>query len=79
MTQEMAVLNHMETREGITSWEAYERYGITRLSSIIHRIRKRGYKVITKLKSTENRYGNTVNYAVYKLVKAEDKKDESLS
>ena len=69
-TQALVVLKHMREHGGITSMEAFERYGITRLSAIICDMRKQNkdFDVITEMKTTVNRYGNTVNYADYHLV-----------
>lgn len=51
----------------LTSMEAFERYGITRLSAIIFNLRREGLNVRSHTKQTKNRYGNNVNYAVYWL------------
>lgn len=45
MTQEERVLRHMKQFDGITSWEAFCDYGITRLSAKIFNLRERGYKI----------------------------------
>lgn len=55
----------------LTSFEAWERFGITRLSSVIHIIRKEGYPISTEMKSVKTRYGST-KIAVYSLDKEED-------
>lgn len=40
MNQDEMIERHFrDNNEGITSWEAFMEYGITRLSSIIHRLR----------------------------------------
>lgn len=44
------VLEHIETQGSITSVEAYELYGITRLSAIILIIRKRSKKYMPSFK-----------------------------
>lgn len=67
MTQNERVLRHLKDYKSITSWEAITEYGITRISSVIHRLRKNGFKISTEYKTKQNRYGDKVNYGVYKL------------
>ena len=66
-TQEKLVLEHLKTYGGITSWFAFEAYGITRLSAYIHNLRKDGYKITTEMCTGKNRFGNAVNFARYIL------------
>lgn len=47
MTQELRVLKHLQEYGSITSWEAIEEYGATRLSAIIYNLRKKGFKIKT--------------------------------
>ena len=70
MTQTQAIISHLVKYGSITSMEAFEKYGATRLSSIIFTLRKRGYMIINKDHETTNRFGGKVNYAEYKLIKA---------
>ena len=67
MTQDERVLRHLKDYGSITSWEAITEYGITRISAVIHRLRKDGYKISTEFKTSQNRYGDKVSYGVYKL------------
>ena len=58
-TQLKAVLNHMRTRGKITSWEAIELYGATRLPAIVWvLIHKRGIDVKSRWVTGTNRFGN---------------------
>ena len=66
-TQISAVLNHMRTHGSITSQEAIEKYGATRLSGLIFRLKKRGYQIDTEMHTGKNRFGGTCNYAKYIL------------
>ena len=59
------VLNHLKTRKNITSWEAIQMYGATRLSAIIFRLRKKGYRIINKNEIDIDRYGNECRYVRY--------------
>ena len=45
MNQTEAVLAHLQKHKSITSWEAIQEYGATRLSDIIYRLRDRGYDI----------------------------------
>ena len=60
------VFAHMKTYGSITSMEAFERYGITRLSAVIFNIRKFA-EVDTIDETGKNRYGESCRYARYKL------------
>ena len=66
-SQREKVLNHLINHSGITSVEAFENYGITRLSSIIFNLKNEGYNIHTQLCHSVNRYGNTCTYAKYSL------------
>jgi len=46
---------HLNRYGSITSWIAFEKYQVTRLSSIIHRFRQRGM-VINSLPVEDNKY-----------------------
>ena len=63
--QHSEVLNHLQTKGNITSIEAIELYGATRLSAIIFNLRKKGYDIETKMLTGYTRYGDTCNYAKY--------------
>ena len=63
------VLNHLEKYKTITSLEAIELYGSTRLSAIIFNLRKRGYNIITEDLPFTDRFGTKSHYGKYILVK----------
>lgn len=65
------VKKHLQEKQSITSWEAIELYGATRLSAIIFTLRKRGYEVDTIMITAKDRYNNTSNYAQYWLLQNE--------
>lgn len=67
-SQKSEVLKYMQTHKGITSIQAIEKFGATRLSDIIFRLRKEGYEIETESITTKNRYGHVVTYAKYSLV-----------
>lgn len=67
-TQYDVVLAYLKKhKKGITSYEAFSKFGITRLSSIIYNLRKDGYSIIVDSKTVKNRYGNHTTIAIYKL------------
>ena len=64
--QKQEVLRHIKRYGSITSMEAFEKYGITRLSALIY-ILRREYEIVTIMRTSINRYGNEVNFAEYRL------------
>lgn len=65
-----SVLEHLERCKSITSKEAFELYGATRLSSIIYNLKyDYGYEIETEMISVKTRYGTNTNVAKYVLVK----------
>ena len=61
------VLKHLKSRGHITSMDAFNLYGATRLSAIIFNLRKKGYNIVTVDEKCKDRYGHTCNYAKYVL------------
>lgn len=59
------VIEHLKTKGHITSWEAIELYGATRLSAIIFNLRDRGYIIDDVWMEGEDRYGNSSRYVKY--------------
>lgn len=68
-TQEATVKNHLDTYGKISTWDAFQEYGITRLSAVIFNLKRNGLDITTDYKSTTTRLGNKTQYAEYKLVK----------
>lgn len=69
MTQFEQIKEHLEKYKTITSMEAFQKYGITRLSATIFNLRAVGYVIDTERVNSKNRYGERTNYAIYRLVK----------
>jgi hypothetical protein len=73
-SQTRTVLNHLKGGNVISSIAAFKRYGITRLSRVIHDLREQGYRdnIITELvnRVDTDRMGRKVSkqWAVYKWV-----------
>lgn len=72
MKQIDRIYRHLQKRP-ITSMVAFERYGVTRLSSIIFDLRERGmregFDIISEMKNVKNRHGDTCRIAEYFLIK----------
>lgn len=69
MTQTEAVRQYLESGKTLSSMEAFQMFGCTRLSDRIFRLRNRGY-VISSIKcDTVNRYGHPTSFVRYRLVK----------
>ena len=67
MNKTSAVLEHLREHGSITSIEAIELYGATRLSSIIFNLRRRGVPISTVMVGMTDRYGNAANFGRYVL------------
>ena len=70
--QRKAILEHLKNNKSITSKEAFVLYGATRLSAIIFDLRESGYSIITRMVDGTTRYGDSMKYAEYYLVKEND-------
>jgi len=65
--QKNLVLNYLREQGSITSVEAWNAFGVTRLSAIIFVLRKVGYDITTIMVSAPNRYGRECRFAKYVL------------
>lgn len=61
------ILEHIQKYGSITSMEAFEKYGITRLAARIKDLRDMGYDIDTIMMEGQNRYGESTRYAKYVL------------
>lgn len=69
MTKTEKVLQHLEQKGSIDSMTAFSQYRVTRLSSIIYNLKKRGYTITSYDKSFTEDNGRNGRYAVYVLKK----------
>ena len=69
MTQKDKIMRHLETYGSITPLEALEEYGIMRLASRVSDLKKKGVHITREIKTSKNRFGETVRYAEYRLNK----------
>lgn len=67
MTQREAILNVLKSGDSISSLEAFQEFGITRLSAIVFDLRRRGYRISGKDEETTNRFGGKVTFTRYFL------------
>ena len=69
LSQEKMVLKHLQEHGSITSYEAIQLYGATRLSAIIFELRHRdGFDIVTELEKVRTRFGAKTQVARYKLI-----------
>ena len=63
------IVKYMKKHKSITSQVAFERFGVTRLSSIIFNLRQSGYVIQSdRMELKKDRYGNPGSYAKYTLI-----------
>lgn len=67
LSQREEVLNHLKEYGSITSMEAFNNYGATRLSAIIFDLRHDGYDIKCNMHTGKTRTGRSCNYGVYTL------------
>ena len=67
MTQTEKVMDYMQTHGSISTWEAFEELGITRLASRINDIEKSGVPIDRQTISKENRYGDKIHFTKYSI------------
>lgn len=56
-TQISSIVDFMLTHAGITSLQAIQKFGATRLSGIIYTLKKQGYNIEDKWITVETRFG----------------------
>lgn len=68
MTKTQAVLDWLKSNASISSMEAIQNFGATRLSAIIFNLRKAGYDIETVRCEGTDRFGNKMQFARYYLM-----------
>lgn len=66
-TKTEQVLGYLQRYGSITSMEAIQHFGATRLADVIFRSRKQGYDIQTLPTCEKDRNGHPCNYATYIL------------
>ena len=78
MNKTKAVLDWLKTHASISSMEAIQSFGATRLRAIIFNLRKRGYNIETVKCEGTDRFGNKMTFARYYLRDTDSQQDEKL-
>lgn len=65
--QVKAVREYLESGHSLTSKEAFEMFGATRLSAIIYDLRRDGLAISTIKATGVTRFGTQCSFAIYKL------------
>lgn len=71
ITQCERIVRYMNEFGCITPLDALSDLGVMRLASRISDLRKAGVPIKKEMVSAKNRYGETVHFARYQIVKAE--------
>lgn len=66
-TQCDRILRHLKECGSISDLEAYSEYGIRRLASRIHDLKKKGVDIVSERVNGKNRYGEATHFSVYRL------------
>lgn len=72
-SQKERVLRYINDFGSISSFEAYKDLGITQLGARIWELKKDGVEIMTRWKSSLNRYGEQVKYKEYYLEEEKEK------
>lgn len=68
LTQCQKIIDYMHRFGSISTFEAFNDLGVARLASRIHDLKCQGYNIASEIKTSKNRYGESVSFKVYKLV-----------
>ena len=69
LTQKEKVLRHLQEVGALTPVQAFFDYSIMRLATRIFELKEDGYNIETIMLKSENKFGEPVRYAQYKLIK----------
>jgi hypothetical protein len=72
VSQNNKILHHLQDKRTITSMEAIQEYGITRLSGRIVDLKEQGYPIAKTMVNVKNRFGEECRVAKYMLVGEQD-------
>ena len=71
VTQCQRIIDYMHQFGSISTLEAFNDLGVARLASRIHDLKGQGYNIISEIKTSKNRYGETTYFKVYRLAEEE--------
>lgn len=69
LTQKEKVLRHLQEVGALTPVQAFFDYSIMRLATRIFELKEDGYNIETIMLKSQNKFGEPVRYAQYKLIK----------
>lgn len=78
MTKTQAVLQWLQTGSSISSMEAIQNFGATRLSAIIFNLRRKGYNIEAVTCEGTDRFGNPMRFARYYLRESDGNNKKSV-
>lgn len=68
-THTFKVAQWLKSGKSITSWQAFDLFGCTRLADVIYRLKNiHGFSIKDEMLSVKNRNGRTVKIAKYQLI-----------
>lgn len=67
-SQTKRIKEWLESKRPLTSVQAYDMWGCTRLASRIYYLRSKGMSIETRIVVGKNRFGRTCEYAEYYLL-----------
>lgn len=68
ITKAHKIREHLKNKKKITSWEAIDQYGVTRLADNIFILRNKGWIIESKDVKDLDRYGNKSSFTQYELI-----------
>ena len=69
MNQREKIVFYIQKFGSISSMEAFQDLGITRLSARIYELRNEGYQFDETFETSKNRFGESVSYKLYRFQK----------
>lgn len=72
VTQCQRILDYMNRFGSISTLEAFNDLGVTRLASRIHDLKRMGYNITSEIKTGRNRFEELTSFKVYKLVEEKE-------
>lgn len=67
ITQCQRILDYMRRFGAISTLEAFNDLGVTRLASRIHDLKAQGYNIVSTIGIAKNRYNETIHFSIYRL------------
>lgn len=72
-SQKEKILEYLKTGKSITSWEAIQKFHVTRLASAIYDLKAKGHPIKSSLVYDINADGKPCKYSIYWMGKKDDK------